>query len=302
MADDYGKIKKSLMNVYRNGRFKLQFLGMPVANGKDGNTIIYNWILSGNPGMVGRLGAVESRYVYARMVGKVPTDKNINNLNICAGVFPIKKESLDNFYNEYTKALSKIDIFVAWSVQGGGAIYRHYCPNAERVDFFALEPFFYETPWTAALENRKVLVVHPFVDSIESQYIKRELLFKDSKVIPKFKSLSLVKAVQSNAGNKTKLDSWMTALEYMKNQIKQIDFDVAIIGAGAYGLPLAAYVKSLGKQAVHMAGVTQLLFGIRGRRWDNDSIYQPFFNEHWVHPCEKERPLKSNLVEGGTYW
>ena len=34
----------------------------------------------------------------------------------------------------------------------------------------------------------------------------------------------------------------------MKADIKEIDFDIAIIGAGAYGMFLAQYVKSLGKK------------------------------------------------------
>ena len=32
---------------------------------------------------------------------------------------------------------------------------------------------------------------------------------------------------------------------YMKNEIAAKDFDIALIGCGAYGMPLAAYVKSL---------------------------------------------------------
>ena len=45
-------------------------------------------------------------------------------------------------------------------------------------------------------------------------------------------------------------------------------FDVAIIGCGAYGMPLAAMLKQAGKQAIHLGGATQLLFGIKGKRWE----------------------------------
>ena len=70
----------------------------------------------------------------------------------------------------------------------------------------------------------------------------------------------------------------------------------------SYGLPLAAYVKKLGKQAIHMAGVTQLLFGIRGKRWDNDKLYHTFFNKNWCYPSVEETPKGNGQVEGGTYW
>ena len=44
----------------------------------------------------------------------------------------------------------------------------------------------------------------------------------------------------------------------------KFDFDVALIGCGAYGFPLAAKLKTAGKQAIHLGGVLQALFGIKG--------------------------------------
>jgi len=44
-------------------------------------------------------------------------------------------------------------------------------------------------------------------------------------------------------------------------------FDIAIIGAGTYGLLLATYVKNPGQKSIHLGGAVQTLFGIkRGRR------------------------------------
>jgi NADPH-dependent 2,4-dienoyl-CoA reductase/sulfur reductase-like enzyme len=88
----------------------------------------------------------------------------------------------------------------------------------------------------------------------------------------------------------------------MKSEIEAVDFDVCIIGAGAYGLPLAAHAKKLGKMAVHLGGATQILFRIRGRRWDDHRIISKLYNEHWTHPKPWETPGRSNRVEGGAYW
>ena len=166
-----------------------------------------------------------------------------------------------------------------------------------------------------AVEQRKVLVVHPFVDTIRSQYQKRELLFSNPDVLPEFE-LKTLKAVQTIAGTKSEFASWFDALKYMEDEIDKIDFDIAIIGCGAYGLPLAAHVKRIGKQAVHIAGGTQLLFGILGKRWteqyqgfwhyrpgiDISLNYHPLFNEYWVSPSRHEKPKGSEKVEGGCYW
>ena len=74
--------------------------------------------------------------------------------------------------------------------------------------------------------------------------------------------------MQSVAGNSTEYVTWFDALESMRAQIADKDFDVALIGAGAYGLPLAAFVKDLGRKTLHLGGVTQILFGIIGSRWE----------------------------------
>ena len=59
----------------------------------------------------------------------------------------------------------------------------------------------------------------------------------------------------------------------MENEIDKHDYEVCLIGCGAYGLPLAAHVKKQGKKAIHIGGALQLLFGIMGKRWID---FEPF--------------------------
>ena len=82
----------------------------------------------------------------------------------------------------------------------------------------------------------------------------------------------------------------------------KIDFDVALIGCGAYGFPLAAKLKQAGKVTILMGGVTQMLFGIKGSRWDTHPVASKLYNEHWVRPKPKERPVNADTVEGACYW
>ena len=112
----------------------------------------------------------------------------------------------------------------------------------------------------------------------------------------------MIKAVQSLAGEKNPFENWFQALEFMKDQILKKDFDIALIGCGAYGFPLAAHVKKIGKQAIHMGGSLQILFGIKGKRWDNHPVISKFYNEHWVRPRAEDKPKKSHLVEDDCYW
>ena len=77
---------------------------------------------------------------------------------------------------------------------------------------------------------------------------------------------------------------------------------MAIVGGGAYVLPLAAKIKAMQKQVIHLAGATQIMFGIRGARWDVRPEMQRFFNESWIRPSESERPKDAQSVEGACYW
>ena len=155
--------------------------------------------------------------------------------------------------------------------------------------------------WAHILEGHKVLVVHPFTDTIKRQYENnREKIFPGTNALPKF-DLKCVKAVQTIADEKdSRFETWFDALDYMTEEIAKQDFDVCLIGCGAYGFQLASRVKRMGKIAVHMGGSLQTLFGIKGGRWDVQ--YSDMYNEYWVYPSEEETPAGFEKVEGGCYW
>ena len=88
----------------------------------------------------------------------------------------------------------------------------------------------------------------------------------------------------------------------MKNKIKEEEFDIALIGCGAYGLPLASEVKKMGKIAIHMGADVQLLFGIKGNRWDGTAVSEKLYNDYWVYPGEEYKPKSYVSVENGCYW
>ena len=115
-----------------------------------------------------------------------------------------------------------------------------------------------------------------------------------------------LKAVQTLADNvDSRFSNWFEALNYMYVQAMKIDFDVAILGCGAYGMPLAAMLKEAGKQAIHLGGVTQILFGIKGKRWEEAREYQyirEMMNENWTYPLESEKPKSAQKIEGNCYW
>jgi hypothetical protein len=193
-----------------------------------------------------------------------------------------------------------VDILGMFANGSENLVVKNFVVNAELTVLRGLEPYYYENPWSEALKGKKVLVIHPFEQSIISQYEKRKLLFKNEKILPEFE-LKTLKAVQTIAGEKAEFSDWFAALDYMVEAALKKDFDIAIIGCGAYGFPLAARIKEAGKQAIHLGGATQCLFGIYGERMLHNKIAM-HINENWVRPLPSETPEKFKKIENGCYW
>lgn len=294
------------LKMRATGGFKVgsSFYRMPTCD--DANEQMRRSLEGGNPLLVARFGYFEFEACLegARKDPHIAA-RAMKKLHNNAGFFPQDPNLVGQFASTYLRAASDIDKLAVWLFRHGywdeeRQILERTCPTASIMDIRALEPFSAKSPWTAALADKKVLVIHPFAKTIESQYAKRQLLFSKSDVLPEFRSLETIKAVQSIAGNTEGYKSWFDALDAMKQQINKSTFDVALIGAGAYGLPLASHVKQLGKMAVHMGGATQLLFGIMGKRWEDK--YGHLANSHWVRPSPTETPSGYSQVEGGCYW
>ena len=91
-------------------------------------------------------------------------------------------------------------------------------------------------------------------------------------------------------------------MDFYKNEVDKIEFDVAIIGNGSWGMPLAAHIKLMGKVAIHLGGATQLLFGISGKRWENWKPYRAMMNEHWTSGSQAEQKPWFNNYDNKSYW
>jgi len=267
------------------------------------------------PCLIGRLGGYELSAVLTHLARNTPNP--LRKLSYCRhGGFLtwgnlIRKRMFANtglFPVNDTQLLSRFAA-LALSVAPQIDIIGSCCPGekllplrARRVPLPDLEPYRHQHPWTSALAGKTVLVVHPFSDTIEQQYrTNRTLLFRDPEVLPEFR-LRTIKAVQSLGCHPPGFTDWFDALHAMENAIDATDFDIAIIGAGAYGLPLAAHVKQRNRKAIQLGGATQILFGIRGKRWDQRPFFRALFNEHWIRPSADETPAAAHRVEGGCYW
>ncbi len=292
--------------VGRERFIRNKYYGKRIKETDEANRIIYDAIMSDKPFLAARFGDAELRALvytldlrYGLRKGFPEYIRKVMHMN--AGFFPPTDENLERFGETLWNAAEKVDVYGVWYNLLEDYVIHTQSPTAELVRLEALEPYRSSKPWSKALAGKKVLVVHPFEDSIRTQYDKREKLFTNPDVLPEFMLLTY-KTVQTNAGGTCAYSDWFAALEAMYQDIKKLDFDVAIVGCGSYGLPLSAMLKDLGKQVIHLAGATQILFGIRGARWDCRPEMQHYFNSDWIRPSDKEKPQNANSVENGCYW
>ena len=311
MTNIFAKIKPVLKRLRHNGRIALARglgrYGKRILSAAQGNEAIATALQTVAPFMAARIGSVELAclvyYLKHRQSKPLPYPDEIKKtMHDNAGFFPADDSNLDRFAQEFLASVKSVDLLAVWFNQGEDLVCREFCPQAQLAELTCLEPYYFAQPWSAMLAGKSVLVVHPFDRSIENQYFnKREKIFTNPTILPRF-TLQTVRTVLSLGDQTSEYSDWFAALESMKKQIAAKDFDIAIIGAGAYGLPLAAYVKSLGKKAIHLGGATQILFGIKGKRWDNAPQVAAMYNENWVRPWAQETPRGAEKVEGSTYW
>ena len=267
---------------------------------------------TGTPAAFGKLGDVEVKALSWRFGIKryyaincaVPTYGE-QELYQQAGVFPNNEAIHALFCDRFVEYLRELDLCALWLNPGEFEITERFCPRAHWTDLTALEPYFHPSaPWSGALAGKRVLVVHPFETSIRAQYPhRREIWRAVPGLLPDFELVTLKSPY--GFSNNTYTD-WFVMLAALEERMTELarnpGFDIALLGCGAAGIPLAVHAKRLGKIGIHTGGPTQLLFGIRGGRWDARPEFQPFFNEAWTRPKPDETPKEAPKVDKGGYW
>lgn len=297
-------------------------------NAQDASNLIFDLLGGDEPCMISRFGSTELntiitfceaeegehsaiKYILGREPAWWRLDHACHNIQTYSGFFPATHENVRKFVSLALDDCQQIDILGSWlrnEVRVADQLSR-----SKKVFLTDLEPFWCKHPWTRALKGKRVLVVHPFAKLVLEQYYNhRNELFENEEILPEF-FLEAIPSVQSLGGEDNGFCDWFEALDYMKSEIDKHDYDICLIGCGAYGMSLAAHVKRSGKKAVHLGGALQLLFGIKGSRWEDpnygdiwgvpNGAYQRLLDKpSWIRADGTYRPNKADQVENACYW
>lgn len=303
----FDKLKKFAMKVAKHLEMRtISTFGRSNFGGKDNlpleraNRLLYEKIVEGKPFAVIRMGFSELDLLYDVDANcKYPKYKP-------QYAFWLKlldsDENIKRYHQLVIDAYRVSDVIASWySSRNEAALIQNYGKDASITDARVVEPYYFSEPWSKALEGKTVLVVSPFSDVISSQYEKRQLLFSN-EVLPQMTLRTLDSVWYVPGGKDERFENWFEALDYLKAEIEEIDFDVALLGCGPFGTPLVEYIKGMGKQAIYIGGAIQILFGIKGKRWDNNSDISKLYNENWIYLPDSSIPKNGKSLDNGCYW
>jgi hypothetical protein len=291
-------------NLHHKAKQIKHFRGVKNITIESSGAFLKEKILSGEPFCAIRFGGSEisclNNYEKIQLGFKKTFKDSVRwAMKVRAGFYPTDDQHLSEYCTFFAKKARFADILAISGLHMEDYFAEKLTPSAHIISNWAMEPLL--GGWTTALKGKKVLVISPFAEEIRLQYSRREKLFpKEPDLLPEFQ-LTVIQAPET-MGDSTdyRFPSFMRSLEEIENAISQTDFDIALVGAGAYGSLLCLYCRSIGKSAIQSGGATQTLFGIIGKRWENRPHVANRINEYWIRPANK--PVGYEKIDNGAYW
>lgn len=235
-----------------------------------------------------------------------------------AGLFPSRPETLDHWAEHMLQnVLPLMDLMVEWNPSSKLKEYyflETHAPHSKRTVLRALEPYYESDPsnrYTLAIpEGAKIAVISPFADTIMEQSSKLPAIWATNPVMSPEHTFIPIQTFYSPlvAGGDLHhqwaphIHNWHAACDEIVEKVNQVGAKYVFIGCGALSLPLAAALKQAGCIAIHTGGATQILFGIKGRRWDSHTIISKLYNDAWVRPATHEIPERAAAIENACYF
>ena len=171
---------------------------------------------------------------------------------------------------------------------------KYICGNKELIHYHYIEaviPFLKDFKIFA--EGKKVLIISPFSKTIENQFQYKNVLINNYEY-PEFTLLTYNTPVTYNNKDDNldfiKTNNWLEQAELMANEIKDIDFDIALLSCASYAVYLGNFIsKKMNKKAIYIGGPLNVFFCIYGERYMNSQFYLDIMNNKYIiEAVEKE--------------
>ena len=276
-------------------------------------TVIQKALDTDNGALIGRNGTIEMTLMMNDSYNK-PNILEI--LERTAGIYPISQHYIFfKWRDESIRATQNADVLATgWheriTEEESQALERWHV-NTNQVPLRSLEPYYVEPDlqWTNMLKGHKVAVISSFTATAKSQVAKgSKAIWGEKGVLPDAVDWHWIQTghprsiAQGRNEWPTHIHSWSQAADHIVSEVVKSGARFAIIGCGGIGMPVAKMLKDRGIITIVMGGAIQVLFGIKGKRWQTHEYISQFWNDEWVWPSENETPAGASRIEQGCYW
>lgn len=275
---------------------------------------------SKRPFFVGRIAGIELQIAYHMVHGHSrEVRQGCAELENNAGIYAPTKESLQAYIDRLLRAYDHCTAIAEWESDGavyaitgkGQQLISRRTPSVPKFPARALEPYYasatdsWSWSWMPCLRGKRVLIVHPFENTIRAQIPKLSDVFPDRQG-EWFSECTfhVLRPPVTLAGNHREME-WSEHLSVFLSCLEDVpEVDVALVAAGGYGMLIAdeLFSRRPTTSVIYVGGALQLFFGIIGKRWFNQPDVMRLVTDEWIRPVAADKPPEAARVEKGCYW
>lgn len=277
------------------------------------NRYIKRWIESNQPFFIGRIAGIELQVCYTLYTNELmPLRFQLEELENNAGIKITSNESLKEYADKLTESYENCTCIAEW--EKSGKVFSitgtsqdwigERTPHIQKINAMSLEPYYMEDSisWMSSLQNKKILIIHPFVHTFKKQLSKLDEIFPNRTWF-KGCTFQFIRPPLTLAGNHGNKD-WREHYNELVEEVKKVnDYDIVLVAAGGYGMLISDVIyRELNKSVIYIGGALQLFFGVIGKRWFTNKEIMKLVNDEWIRPVKEDKPDNFVRVEKGCYW
>lgn len=280
-------------------------------NAQKDNLYIKEVIQQNKPFFIGRIAGCELKVAYCFQHGNLlDIVDELKELENNAGIYTKDNESLKKYTIKLIESYDHCTIIAEWEQTGKVFTYtgsaqefiRKRTLNIPKINALSLEPYYFKDNWMSALKGKKILIIHPFSKTFSNKITNIKNIFPNQSWFEDCK-IQFVEPPLTLAGNHQNTD-WQEHFEIFIKKIEiELDFEIALVAAGGYGMLISDYIfKEMHKSVMYIGGALQLFFGVIGKRWFDNKEILKLVNDDWSRPNKNDKPNNFIKVEKGCYW
>ena len=228
-----------------------------------------------------------------------------------SGIYPYEAEFLHEFVDFFAASIQQLDVLgLVFDPVIDPAIAGHFRWEPDVTYYKDLEPDMScpaqpENCYLPVFVGRRILVVGPFADLLarraEQDLFERVWRATGRKwFAPAWvRGLRIPYAIA--ASTREQFPTVLNLYDDITRRMDEIDYDVALVGAGGLSAPLVAHASATGHLALHFGGKLQVLFGVAGGRWRGRPEWDHIVNDDWIDLPPTERPPEAGH-RNESYW